>query len=94
MSKLVSDDIGTGVSKRSRDEPGGCPLIGQAVSGMKVARARSAAFEWNWRRRVRIRPPRRGQGRAVGREVLPVAASEYPLPEALADRLVVAVKVL
>jgi hypothetical protein len=30
-----------------RDEPGGCPSIGQVVSGMKVARARSAASAWN-----------------------------------------------
>ena len=30
-----------------RDEPGGCPSIGQVVSGMKAARARSAASAWN-----------------------------------------------
>ena len=36
VSKL-RDDIRTGVSMRSRDEPGGCPLIGQVVSGMQVA---------------------------------------------------------
>src|SRR5664279_3217002 len=30
-----------------RDEPGGCPPIGQAVSGMKAARARSAASARN-----------------------------------------------
>jgi len=30
-----------------RDEPGGCPLIGQAVSGMKAARVRSAASARN-----------------------------------------------
>jgi hypothetical protein len=29
------------------DEPGGCPSIGQVVSGMEVARVRSAAFAWN-----------------------------------------------
>ena len=34
VSKL-RDDIETGVSMRSRDEPGGCPPIGQAVSGMR-----------------------------------------------------------
>ena len=33
VSKL-RDDIKTGVSMRSRDEPGGRPFIGQAVSGM------------------------------------------------------------
>jgi len=30
------DDIETGASFRSRDEPGGCPPIGQAVSGMEA----------------------------------------------------------
>jgi hypothetical protein len=30
-----------------RDEPGGCLLIGQVVSGMKAARVRSAASAWN-----------------------------------------------
>jgi hypothetical protein len=28
------DDIRTGETKSLRDEPGGCPLIGQAVSGV------------------------------------------------------------
>jgi hypothetical protein len=32
-------DIETGVESLLRDEPGGCLLIGQAVSGVKVARA-------------------------------------------------------
>ncbi len=35
-----------------RDEPGGCPPIGQVMSGMKAARARSAASAWNVGRRV------------------------------------------
>lgn len=52
------DDFETGVSIRLRDEPGGCPLIGQVGSGMEVARARSAAFVWNRRRRVRMLPGR------------------------------------
>ena len=33
VPKLL-DDIGTGVFRRLRDEPGGCPLTGQVVSGM------------------------------------------------------------
>ena len=52
----VRDDIGTGVSMRSRDEPGGCPPIGQVVSGMEATRARSAASVGNRRRRTRTRP--------------------------------------
>ena len=31
------NDIETGVGYESRDESGGCLLIGQAVSGMEVA---------------------------------------------------------
>jgi hypothetical protein len=46
------DDIRTGEFKSLRDEPGGCPLIGQAVSGVKAARARSAALARNVGRRV------------------------------------------
>jgi hypothetical protein len=30
-------DIETGEAKSLRDEPGGCPLIGQVVSGMQAA---------------------------------------------------------
>ena len=37
-----------------RDEPGGCPCIGQAVSGMEAARVRSAAFTRNVGRRMPI----------------------------------------
>src|SRR3954447_2122463 len=54
------DDIETGEVKSLRDEPGGCPLIGQVVSGVKVARARSAAPARNVGRRVPIRPARAG----------------------------------
>jgi hypothetical protein len=37
-----------------RDEPGGCPSIGQVVSGMKAARVRSAASAWNVGRQMSI----------------------------------------
>jgi protein required for attachment to host cells len=33
----IKDDIETGEYPSSRDEPGGCPLIGQVVSGVEVA---------------------------------------------------------
>src|SRR5205823_7343885 len=55
VSKL-RDDIETGVSMRSRDEHGGCPSIGQVVSGIQATRARSAASVWNRRRRTRKLP--------------------------------------
>jgi hypothetical protein len=52
-----------------RDEPGGCPFIGQVVSGMKAARARSAASAWNWGRQAptpRDRAVARRGGQARG----------------------------
>jgi hypothetical protein len=42
----LATGIETGVSIRSRDEPGGSPFTGQAVSGIQATRARSAAFVW------------------------------------------------
>ena len=47
-----------------RDEPGGCPPIGQVVSGMKAARARSAAFARNLGRQALTLPA--VPSRAVG----------------------------
>jgi hypothetical protein len=41
-------DIKTRVSPRSWDEPGGCLLIGQVVSGMKAARAWSGLSCGTW----------------------------------------------
>ena len=40
-------DIETGEFKSLRDELGGGLLTGQVVSGVKAARARSAALAWN-----------------------------------------------
>ncbi|GAB1645331.1 hypothetical protein KRMM14A1259_57540 [Krasilnikovia sp. MM14-A1259] len=62
------DDIETGAVKWRRDEPGGCPSIGQAVSGMEAARVRSAASARNVGRRVPIRPPCLGELRDGERE--------------------------
>jgi hypothetical protein len=33
----LKDDIRTGLRSKARDESGGCPCIGQAVSGIEVA---------------------------------------------------------
>src|SRR5512144_235379 len=52
-------DIETGASGCPREEPGGCPLTGQVVSGMKATRAWSAAAAWNVGRPTAIRPPER-----------------------------------
>jgi hypothetical protein len=53
------DGIETGETKSLRDEPGGCPFIGQVVSGMKAARARTAAPARNVGRRAMTMPPGR-----------------------------------
>lgn len=53
VSKQAAD-IKTGAVKWRRDEPGGSPLIGQVVSGMEAARARSAASARNVGRRMPI----------------------------------------
>lgn len=53
---MIEHDIETGVSGCLRDEPGGCPPVGQVVSGMKATRAWSAAAAWNVGRPVPIRP--------------------------------------
>ena len=50
------DDIETGAVKWRRDEPGGCPSIGQVVPGVKAARSRSAASAWNVGRHASILP--------------------------------------
>ena len=58
----------------SRDEPGGYPFTGQAVPGMKAARACSAASARNVGRRVPITAPagcfflgqQAARGRALG----------------------------
>jgi hypothetical protein len=52
--RKTRDGIRTGVYERFRDEPGGCPLTGQAVSGVKTARAWSAATTGNVGKRVPI----------------------------------------
>ena len=60
VSKRIWGGIETGVVQRSRDEPGGCPRIGQVVPGMEVARARTAALARNVGRRAATLPPRWG----------------------------------
>jgi len=51
-----SDDIETGVQLLPRDESGGCLLTGQAVSGMKVARARRRLRCGTWEPLAPMRP--------------------------------------
>jgi hypothetical protein len=37
MCRDLGNGIETGASMRLRDEPGGCPFIGQVVSGIEAA---------------------------------------------------------
>src|SRR3954447_7942141 len=46
-----------GLAVGSRDEPGGCPPTGQAVSGMEATSTRPAAPERNGRRRAQKPSP-------------------------------------
>jgi hypothetical protein len=60
-------DIKTGVAIRSRDGSGGCLLIGQAVSGIKVARAWSGHWCGTWEPVVLITDSRSlGLGQPAG----------------------------
>src|SRR6266702_1569638 len=52
--RKIRDGIKTEVCVELRDESGGCPFIGQAVSGVKAARVCSAATTRNVGRRVPI----------------------------------------
>jgi|tagenome__1003787_1003787.scaffolds.fasta_scaffold20882896_1 hypothetical protein len=50
--RKIRDGIKTGVCALLRDKSGGYPLIGQTVSGVKAARAWSAATTGNVGKRV------------------------------------------
>jgi len=67
VSKQAAD-IRTGSVKWVRDEPGGNPFTGQAVSGMEAARVRSAASAWNVGRRMLTLLPWCGKCRGGERE--------------------------
>ena len=76
----------------------GVPSSGQVVSGVQAARARSAAFVGNRRRRVATLPGLSGPGdRESARETrgqAPAGCVRVPSRGAPADRLVVVVKLL
>lgn len=91
------DDIKTGVESLLRDEPGGCLLIGQVVSGMKVARAWSGLLCGTLEP---VAPTRRAASglRACGRsregdpQAAGTARGRVPSRGTGADRLVVAMR--
>jgi hypothetical protein len=85
--------IETGVQSLPRDEPGGCLLIGQVVTGVKVARARFRLRHGTWEPVAPLVPVGCWTGRPKG---VPQAADtvrgRVPVRGAGADRLVVAVR--
>jgi hypothetical protein len=62
------DDIETGAESALRDEPGGNLLTAQAVSGLKVARARFGLRCGTWEPASRYDDRSLGRGRPPGRE--------------------------
>ena len=94
------DGIETGVELLPRDEPGGCLLTGQVVSGVKVARAWSG-LSCGTREPVAPRP-RAASGASSGLRLLVEARTpssgncegRVVMRGTGADRLVVATKAL
>ena len=88
-----SDVIKTGVQSLPRDEPGGCLLTGQVVTGVKVARARFRHRHGTWEPVAPMRA-----GRVLGRpakgapQAAETARGRVPMRGTGADRLVVAVR--
>jgi hypothetical protein len=89
-------DIETGRGVRARDEPGGCLLTGQVVSGVEVARAWSGLRCGTWEPVVPRPRTASGAALACGRawKGAPQAAETVrggvPMRGTGADRLVVA----
>src|SRR5712691_6690467 len=90
--------IETGPGVRVRDEPGGCLLIGQVVSGMEVARAWSGLRCGTWEPVVPRPRTASGAASACGRawkgdpQAAETARGRVPMWGTGADRLVVAVR--
>jgi len=81
--------IETGVQLLPRDEPGGCLLIGQVVTGAKVARARVRHRHETWEPVASIRPGGCWTGRGEGApQAAESARGGVPMRGTGADRLV------
>jgi hypothetical protein len=92
------DDIETGTGLPSRDQPGGCLLTGQAVSGMEVARARLRLRCGTWEPVAPMERPAsgavlaRGWSPKRGPQAADTARGRVAMRGTGADRLVVAMK--
>jgi hypothetical protein len=88
-----TDVIETGVPLLPRDEPGGCLLIGQVVTGAEVARARSRHRHETWEPVAPAVPAGCWTGRSKGGpQAAETARGRVPVRGTGADRLVVAVR--
>jgi len=86
--------IKTGVQSLPRDEPGGCLLTGQVVTGVKVARARFRHQHGTWEPVAPMVLAGCWAGRPKGvPRAAETARGRVPVRGTGADRLVVAVKV-
>src|SRR3989442_2244719 len=96
--RKLMGDIETGRGVRARDEPGGCLLIGQVVSGMEVARAWSGLRCGTWEPVVPRPRMASGAASACGRawkgdpQAAETVRGGVPMRGTGADRLVVAVR--
>lgn len=88
-----TDVIETGVPLLPRDEPGGCLLIGQVVTGAKVARAQNRHWQETWEpvAPVVLVGCWTGQSKG-GPQAAESVRGRVPVRGAGADRLVVAGK--
>src|SRR5712692_3478550 len=96
--RKLMGDIETGPGVRVWDEPGGCLLTGQVVSGMEVARAWSGLRCGTWEPVVPRPRTASGAARACGRrwkgdpQAAETARGGVPMRGTGADRPVVAVR--
>jgi hypothetical protein len=85
--------IETGVQSLPREEPGGCLLIGQVVTGVKVARARFRHQCGTWEPVASMVLARCWAGQPKGvPQAAETARGRVPVRGTGADRLVVAVR--
>jgi hypothetical protein len=88
-----SDVIETGVQSLPRDEPGGCLLIGQVMTGVKVARAQVRRRHGTWEPVAPAVSAGCWSGRPKGApQAAETARGRVPVRGTGADRLVVAVR--
>jgi hypothetical protein len=87
------DVIRTGVQSLPRDEPGGCLLTGQVVTGVEVARARCRRWHGTWEPVAPMALARCWAGQPEGApQAAETARGRVPVRGTGADRLVVAVR--